>query len=214
MTAQKRKIICWIILAPAIYWGATTALIPYSARTLSTPQSCIAWNPFPHAGFLMLMGKRSVPALKHQIADPNVGLNSKIHLAWLLGNVGDFSKFEVFIDGLKSKRHQYIAAARMQDFPLECQRHLPAILAIGRQDVSAGYWNLLISLAYEMRVAPASQEAIVAIMDEAQSGGRGFTDREIQQLRANFANVEAPQKSRYWATGGSSAKNSSNAARQ
>lgn len=216
MKSKKLKIVLGIVLVPLIYWNATAAMIDYSVHYLSAPQSCTVLIPFNHTGFLTLMGRRSVPALRRQIADPNIGMNGKIHLAWVSGQMGDFSQFQVFIDGLQSKNQgvQSLAAGRMRDFPQECLRHLPAILAVGRQKSHAQYWNLLMSLAYQNDLPTDNQEAILQIISDAQYDQKGLNAQEVQFLHANFAAKAEPKKSRYWATGAASDKNSSNASRQ
>lgn len=210
MKPKQLKIALAIVLVPLIYWSATAAMIESSARHVAAPRSCIDFGSFPDESFLTLMGRRSIPALRRQIADPNVGLNSKIHVAWKMGQAGDHSQFAVFIEGLKSKRHEFAASHWMMEFPDECQRHLPAILAIGRQNQSDNYRSLLISLAHQNDVPDEKINEIAEIIDNAQSHQRGFNDGEIQQLTQDFA-ARTERKSRYWAT---PAKNSSNAARQ
>lgn len=217
MKPRKLKIATGIVLVPLIYWNTTAVMIENSARQLDTPQGCTSLVPFlipfSHTGFLSLMGRRSVPSLKRQIADPKVSLRSKIYVAWMIGQAGDNSQFPVFIEGLRSKRHEYIVVARMGNFPAECLRHLPEILAVGRQQQSDEYQKFLISLAYKNDVPDDEREAIGEIIYNAQSHHRGFSDREIEQLSQDFA-ARTEQKSRYWATGTTSDKNSSNAARQ
>jgi hypothetical protein len=161
-------------------------MIENSARYLSTSHGCIVLIPFDHMGFLVSMGQRSVPALHRQIADPAVGMNSKIHLAWVLGRVGDHSQFSVFIRGLGSKRHQAMAAMRMQDFPHECWRHLPAILAQSRQPQHHWYWSMLMLLADQSALPPDRKEALLNSMAECQPNKDGLSANEIQELRQHF----------------------------
>ena len=217
MKSKKLKIAWGIILVPLIYWNATAAMIDNSARHVDDPQGCIVWVPFlipfSHTAFLRLMGRRAIPALRRQIADPKVSQRGKIYIAWMMGQAGDNSQFPVLIQGLRSKRHETTVINRMADFPAECQRHLPAILAVGRQQQSDDYQKFLISLAYQNDVPDDKMEEIGEIMYNAQSNHRGFNGGEIQQLRQNFA-AKTKRKSRYWATGATSDKNSSNAARQ
>ncbi len=162
-------------------------MIEYSARYLSTSHSCIVWIPFDHTRFLMSMGQRSVPVLRRQIASPTVGMNSKIHLAWVLGRLGDYSQFQVFINGLNSTRqgHQCIAAARMRDFPQECLRHLPAVLSAGRRKRYDAYWNLLDMLAYRSGLPTAQQDALLDTLADLQFQPE-LTDADIQRLLVLF----------------------------
>jgi hypothetical protein len=187
MRPELTRRILVAMLIVATYWGTTSAMIEYSARYLSTTHSCIVWIPFNHTGFLLAMGQRSIPALRRQIADPSVGLGSKIHLTWILCQLGDCSQFPVFIRGLGSKlSHQYIAAVTMQDFPDECLRHLPAILAAGRQRQHNQYESLLRRLADKAHLSEDKQAAIAYIVIYSQE--RGLSEQEIRKVRQLFGN--------------------------
>lgn len=181
------KMALWVVLTGATLWGAPAAMIAYSVRHLSTTHGCLVWIPVDYTGLLLAMGGRSVPALRQGINDPGVGMNSKIHLAWIACQVGDTSQFPVLVSGLASKRHRCIATVRMLDFPQECLRHLPEILAAGRQKQDLHYADLLIRLA---RYANVSENAMDRLADivygEGFEQGKGLTHQEIQQITQLF----------------------------
>lgn len=142
------------------------------------------------------MGNRSVPTLRRQIVNPNIDMISQTHLVWVLSHLGDYSQFQVFINGLSSKkqRHQYIAAVRMQDFPQECLRWLPAILAAGRQKQHFQYWNLLTLLSYKASLSEDKREILVDILYGNGVQEKGLSHQEVQDIIQLFETPKNYQK--------------------
>lgn len=145
----KLILILVLILPYPLYWLTTEAAIRYCVYdiTHSEGSTYLFFNSGDETRFLIGMRNRSIKALVNQIEDPNIGLQKKIHLAWILSSIGDHSHFSVFIEGLNSQSSQtyYIAATRMRDFPQECLKQFPDILDAGKKKQHGAYQAMLSS---------------------------------------------------------------------
>lgn len=189
MRAKLVKMAILAVLIPVIYWGVTAGMIEYSVHYVSVGHGCVVIIPFNHTRFLISMGHRSVSPLRHRISDPKIGTNGKIYLAWILGQLGDYSQFQVFIDALgsKSKSNQFMAVQRMQYFPKECLRHLPDILTAGRQPQHYAYSGMLFRLADSANLGVKKIDLLGnAIAIEVCNGQRGLTDEESKSILQIF----------------------------
>ncbi len=87
--------------------------------------------------FVLWMGNASIGFLHRAMDSPKATLRGKIHCGWVLCQLDDWSRFDVFFTGLHSRdlRIRYIAGVRMWDFPQQCLQH-PHDLA-----AAAGTWQ-------------------------------------------------------------------------
>lgn len=183
MKPKLRTVALLIVVVPVLYWGVTMAMIELSVWHVATEHSCVVIIPFNHTKFLISMGQRSVPALRRCICRSSISTGDKVNLAWISCRLGDFSQFQVFIDALKSKRNQYMAAVRMQEFPEECQCRLHDILEAGRQPQHYQYSNMLLTSAIWAHLSDDKQAVLSQIIDvDVMNGKRGLTAPETQSI--------------------------------
>lgn len=176
-----------LVLLWPTYWLATTAAIRYCANDLTRLHGCsyLFWHPADETRFLKSMGKRSVAPIVRQINRPDVSLQTKVHLAWILSTVGDHTYFPVFIAALRSDspRARYIAAFRMRDFPNQCLRSLSDILDAGMKPQHEVYWMLLSSLVDH---ASIDNRAKRVLRDAIPCQTNGLTQDQVVMLANMF----------------------------
>lgn len=173
------------------YFLLPAAAIEYSAADIARPTGgCVyyLWSSGDETRFLIQMGRQSIPAVTRKLDDPKIRLKPKIHLAWILSQIGDHSHFRLFIDGLASDRRdvQYIACARMCDFPAQCLRHLGEILSVPGERKHDCYWDLILQAADTANLAARQTRAVDEIIAPNRLQYAPLTDDQKRRILAEF----------------------------
>ena len=188
MKKRIKLIIVFVVLfAYPLYWVLTESMIRYCAYDLTQfHSSCVLFfGSGEETEFLMAMGKRSVNAIVSQIERPEVSLKTKIHLAWILSNIGEHSHFSIFIEGLHSQSQAayYIAAVRMRDFPEECFKHFSDILDAGKKKQHGAYQPMLYNAIYKSSLDKDKKKKLDDILWNDKPFDPPFSEEKISKIK-------------------------------
>jgi len=192
---RLRGILVAVVLACAVYWMVTYAAIQYCAHDLTRTHGCcyLLWSSGDETRFLIAMGRRSVRPVVRQIERPDVSLETKVHLAWILSSIGDHRYFNVFLQGLRSNSPlvRYIAAVRMGDFEDQCRQRVPAILQCAVEKPQHSYfWGVVLVVAEGTSLSKGDKQKLQqALRDAEWSSGHleTLTKAQKEQILKLFA---------------------------
>ncbi len=182
----------WLLLTVALAISAAIfgkrLVVEYCAWNLSRPShrcSSLFWNSGDETRLLIRTGTPAVPAISRRIRSPKTPLKQKIHLAWILGKIGDHSWFGVFLEGLDSPKQAvyFIAAVRMRDFPKQCEQHLDEILAAKSFTAPSGCRDGLFFMIEKKAVSRGARDRLYEIIYLRNPPGAPLSEAEIVEIK-------------------------------